>query len=62
MIYTLALDQAAITIIGEALGAMPHRAVAALIGNIQSQIRAQENAAAAAKVDADTAAAEAAAA
>jgi hypothetical protein len=38
MIYTLAFDQAAIAIIGEALGQMSHRAVAVLIGNIQSPI------------------------
>jgi hypothetical protein len=48
VIYTLRLDQSAIAIIGEALGAMPHRHVAALIGNIQQQINAQEATAAAA--------------
>jgi hypothetical protein len=45
MIYTLRFDQAALHLIGEALGQMPHRTVAALIGNIQSQINAQEVAA-----------------
>jgi hypothetical protein len=45
MIYTLRFDQGAIATIGEALGAMPHRQVAALIGNIQQQINAQEAAA-----------------
>jgi hypothetical protein len=45
MIYTLRFDQSAIAIIGEALGAMPHRQVATLIGNIQQQINAQEAAA-----------------
>jgi hypothetical protein len=55
MIYTLRFDQAAIAIIGEALGHMPHRTVAALIGNIQQQINAQEAAAssAAAKAEAN---------
>jgi uracil-DNA glycosylase len=53
MIYTLRFDQAALHLIGEALGQMPHRAVAALIGNIQSQINAQEAAAAAASRNGD---------
>jgi ubiquinone biosynthesis protein UbiJ len=57
MIYTLAFDQAAIAIIGEALGQMPHRAVAALIGNIQQQINEQEAAVAEAAAAASAAAA-----
>jgi hypothetical protein len=59
MIYTLRFDQAAIAVIGEALGQMPHRTVAALIGNIQQQINAQEAASsAAATAGADMLAAE----
>jgi hypothetical protein len=58
MIYTLRLDQAAIAIIGEALGQMPHRAVAALIGNIQQQINAQEAAASSAAAKAEAGAAQ----
>jgi len=53
MIYRLALDQAAIAVIGEALGAMPHRQVAVLIGNIQQQINAQEAAASSAAAKAE---------
>jgi hypothetical protein len=56
MIYTLRLDQAAIAIVGEALGQMPHRTVAALIGNIQSQIDAQEAAASSAAAPSSAAA------
>jgi hypothetical protein len=46
MICTLRLDQAALHVIGEALGQMPHRAVAALIATVQRQVNAQESAAA----------------
>ena len=48
MTYTLKLDQAALTLVGAALGKMPHEQVAALIAAIQQQINAQEQAARAA--------------
>ena len=63
MTYTLKLDQAALQLVGVALGKMPHEQVAALIIAIQQQINAQEQAARAGHVDAglpaaDTSAAE----
>jgi hypothetical protein len=45
MTYTLKLDQAALQLVGVALGKMPHEQVAALIAAIQQQINAQEHAA-----------------
>jgi hypothetical protein len=45
MTYTIKLDQAALHIVGVALGRMPHGEVAALIAAIQQQINAQEQAA-----------------
>ena len=41
MIYTFRFDQAAVTLIGEALGEMPHKKVGVLVGNIQAQINQQ---------------------
>lgn len=48
MTYILKLDQAALQIVGVALGKMPHDEVAALIAAIQQQINTQEQAARAA--------------
>jgi hypothetical protein len=45
MTYTLKLDQAALQLVGVALGKMPHEQVAVLIAAIQQQINAQEQAA-----------------
>jgi hypothetical protein len=45
MTYTLKLDQAALQLVGVALGKMPHEQVAVLIAAIQQQINAQELAA-----------------
>jgi hypothetical protein len=42
MLYTISLDRSGIAIIGEALGGLPHKQVAGLIGSIQQQINAQE--------------------
>jgi hypothetical protein len=45
MMYTVKFDQAGLALLGEALGALPHKQVAGLIGNIQMQINQQEAAA-----------------
>ena len=51
--YTIELEAADLTLIGEALDALPHGRVAGLVARVQAQISAQERAAAVAATKAE---------